>query len=423
LKIPHPHPALVVFALWLLVFAASSQTMIIAPILPLIGDSLQIGEALLGTLVSAYSAMVGLFAVIAGPFSDRVGRRRILLLGSGLMTFALAFHGLVVDYASFIAVRVVAGIAGGVLSGAAVSYVGDFFPYDKRGWATGWIMSGAAAGQIFGIPMGVVLAGALGFKTPFYLYAAAMGATFLLVLFRLPQPDIERSPQRVTLRGAIGSYAGMLRRPEIAAASAAFFLMFLGLSLYVVYLPTWLERETGATPNQIATLFLVGGVANVLVGPQAGRISDRVGRKGIILISCIGLSAVMALTTVLVTGLGIAYPYFFAIMALVAMRIGPFSALLTALVRDAQRGILLSLTIALGQVGFAVGGTASGLLYAGGGYAATTLLAAASVLGMGLMVWFLVPEPTRGAGRLGGQEPSPPEGPLGIASGTGPPAE
>ena len=96
---------MVVFALWILVFSASSQTMIIAPILPLIGDALGIREALLGTLVSAYSVMVGLFAVIAGPFSDRIGRRPILLIGSGLMTAALALHGLVVGYASFIVVR------------------------------------------------------------------------------------------------------------------------------------------------------------------------------------------------------------------------------------------------------------------------------------------------------------------------------
>ncbi len=411
---------MVVFALWLLVFSASSQTMIIAPILPLIGDALGIRDALLGTLVSAYSAMVGLFAVIAGPFSDRIGRRRILLIGSGLMTAALALHGLVVGYASFIAVRIAAGIAGGVLSGAAVSYVGDYFPYERRGWATGWIMSGAAAGQILGIPLGIVLAGGLGFRTPFYLYSAAMGATFVLVLLRLPQPDVERSAERVTVRGALRSYLGMLRRPEVSAAAFAFFLMFLGISLYVVYLPTWLERDIGATANQIASLFLVGGVANVLVGPQAGRISDRVGRKGIILWSCACLSIVMALTTVVIRDFWVAYPYFFLIMGLVAMRIGPFSALLTALVSEKQRGILLSLTVALGQVGFAVGGGGSGLLYAGGGYASTTLLAGASVLGMGLLVWFLVPEP---ALRRRVSEPEapdatpPPDGALGLAGG------
>jgi len=146
-------PGLIVFALWLLVFAASSQIMIISPILPRIGEELGIAESVLGTLVSAYSLMVGVFAIISGPISDKIGRRRILLLGTGIMTVALLLHHFVVGYYSFLAVRVFAGMAGGVLSGAAVAYIGDFFPYDRRGWATGWVMSGMAAGQIAGIPL------------------------------------------------------------------------------------------------------------------------------------------------------------------------------------------------------------------------------------------------------------------------------
>lgn len=415
MTVPQPRPWLVVLTLWLLVFSASSQIMIIAPILPLVGDTLGIREGLLGTLVSAYSVMVGIFAVISGPFSDRVGRRRILLLGSGLMTLALLAHLLVVGYWSFMLVRTLAGLAGGILSGAAVSYVGDAFPYERRGWATGWVMSGTAFGQILGIPMGVVLAGAFGFRIPFLLFAATMGATFLLALFRLPQPDVERSAHPVTLRRAVADYAAMLRRREIASAAAAFFMMFLGVSLFVVYLPTWLERGIGATANEIALLFLVGGVANVLVGPQAGRISDTVGRKRIILFSCLGLSVVMALTTVVIGSVPVAYPWFFLVMALVAMRIGPFSALLTALVSDDRRGSLLSLTVALGQVGFAVGGTLAGILYASSGYPFTTWLAAGAVLGMGLIVWFLVPEPGVDA-PVDGSGPAPAEAP-GPASG------
>lgn len=370
--------------------------MIISPILPDIGRELSIPSTLLGTLITAYSMMVGLFAIISGPISDRIGRRRILLWGTGVMAVSLVCHFFVVDYFTFMGVRVFSGVAGGILSGAAVSYIGDYFPYHKRGWALGWVMSGSAFGQIFGIPMGVVLAGQFGFRAPFYLFAATMGLTFFLLLARLPQPPIRRREGQLTLKGAIQDYWTMLRQREIAAAAVAFFLMFLGVSIYVVYFPTWLVESMGLSSNQIASLFLVGGIANVLTGPQAGRISDRVGRKVIVVLSCVGLFFVMLATTLVLKSLWIAYPLFFMTMVLIAMRISPFSALLTALVPDHNRGSLMSLTVALGQVGFGLGGALAGPLYADLGYASNTVIGAVSVLGMGLMVWFLVPEPKMG---------------------------
>lgn len=389
-------PGLIVFTLWLLVFSSASQTMILSPILPMIGDQLDIADAVLGTLVSVYSLMVGIFAILAGPVSDKIGRRRILILGCGTMTVALVLHGFVTGYLSFILVRIFAGCAGGILSGAAVSYIGDYFPYERRGWATGWVMSGAAFGQIVGIPLGIVMASRWGFRSPFYMFAVTMAMTVLLLFFRVPQPDVQLSRNRLSIRRAAADYLAMLRRPEVAWAATAFFMMFLGVSIFVIYLPTWLERDVGVSADQIAIMFLIGGVANVLTGPQAGKLSDRIGRKGIILMACVGLSIMMLGTVPFVTGAVTAYVFFFFVMVLVAMRISPFSALLTALVSDERRGSLMSLTVALGQLGFALGGAIAGPLYAEVGYLSNAVLGAGSVLAMGLIVWFFIPEPRNG---------------------------
>jgi predicted MFS family arabinose efflux permease len=386
-------PHVIVFTLWLLVFSSASQTMIISPILPQIGDDLGIADAVLGTLVTAYSLMVGMFAILSGPISDRIGRRKILLAGCGAMTLALAAHGLVDSYVSFLAVRVFAGMAGGILSGAAVSYIGDYFPYDRRGWATGWVMSGAAFGQIIGIPLGIVMAERWGFHSPFYLFAVTMAATLPLLYFGVPQPAVTRTSDALTVRRAAADYGAMLKRPEVAWAAVAYFVMFFGVAVFVIYLPTWLERDLGATGDQIALMFLIGGVANVIAGPQAGKLSDRIGRKGIILLATIGLSLLMVGTVPLVTNITIAYGFFFLTMALVAMRVSPFSALLTGLVQDERRGSLMSLAVALGQLGFALGGAVAGPLFAGVGYTSNTVLGAVFVLAMGLIVWFFIPEP------------------------------
>lgn len=389
---------LILFALWLLVFSASSQIMIVSPMLPQIGRELNVPEAVQGTLVSAYALMVGLFALIIGPVSDKVGRRRVLLLGSGAMCATLALHSAAYDYTSLLLARTLSGAAGGMLSGAAVSYVGDYFPYERRGWAGGWIMSSTALGQILGVPAGTFLAAGYGFRLPFLLFAGTMAAAFFLVWKFVPQPDVKRAAGRLTVRSALGKYRKLLGRGEVRAAALAFCLMFLGLALYVIYQPTWLNARTGAGGSEIALLFLVGGIANALTGPLAGKLSDRVGRKSVIIASCLGLSVMMLATSVLVRGgntLWIAYPLFFVTMILVAARMSPFQALLSTLATGDERGSLLSLTVALGQVGFALGGVIAGPAYSRLGYVSNTIGGAACMLVMAFLVWRFLPEPGR----------------------------
>ncbi|MFB6249662.1 MAG: MFS transporter, partial [Salinibacter sp.] len=140
------NPYLILFALWLMMFSASSQLIIMVPILPEIAETLGVNAFWRGMLLTAYALSLGVSALITGPASDRVGRRRILLYGTGLMTVTLAMHTVAADYELLLLMRLLAGIGGGMLSGGTVAYVGDYFPYEQRGWANGWVMSGTAFG-------------------------------------------------------------------------------------------------------------------------------------------------------------------------------------------------------------------------------------------------------------------------------------
>ena len=84
------NPYLILFALWLMMFSASSQLIIMVPILPEIAETLGVNAFWRGMLLTAYALSLGVSALITGPASDRIGRRRILLYGAGLMTVTLA---------------------------------------------------------------------------------------------------------------------------------------------------------------------------------------------------------------------------------------------------------------------------------------------------------------------------------------------
>lgn len=399
----------ILFSLWLLVFTAASQTIVVTPILPIIGDALDIPEGQRGLLISVYAWVLALSAMVMGPISDRIGRRRVLLIGSGSLTVVLALHGLVESMFGMLVVRAVAGAAGGMLSGAAVSYVGDAFPYHRRGWATGWVMSGVSFGLVLGIPIGRVAAAAAGFRLPFLLFGGLMALAFFLIWLTVPQPDIERDTSRVTLRGTLGRYGSLLAVPAVRAAAATYFLMYLSLGLLVVYLPQWLTEGfplgvevlgrplefAGVPIDFIAVLFMLGGAASVATGPSAGTLSDRIGRRPLIILSCLGLAAVSASVTFVVVERWAALPVYIAIMVLFAMRMSPLQALMTGLVADRLRGTLLALAIALGQVGTGLGAALAGTLYDDWGYRASTFASAAAIALLAWVVWRYLPEPAR----------------------------
>lgn len=383
----------ILFALWLLVFSASSQLMIVVAMLPAIGEQLSISTGRQGLLISSYAVMVGIFALVAGPVSDKIGRRRMLLLGSGLMTVALALHAVVDGYEMLLVARTLAGVAGGVLSGAAVSYIGDYFPYERRGWANGWVMSGIAAGQIAGVPLGALLAERFGFRTPFLIFAATMGATFLLVLKFVPQPDVKLDDRKLTIGGALKEYVALLKQKDIFIAALVFGLLFFSMALYITYLPAWLTEYRAATPSRIAWLFFAGGIASVITGPIVGKLSDKVGRKPLILTSSVGLVILMSGATFFIQEFWLAFPVFFFSSVLLAARMSPFQALLSALVPSERRGALMSLTVALGQIGFAAGAALAGIIYEQISYRSSTFAGAGIALIVALLIWRRLPEP------------------------------
>jgi predicted MFS family arabinose efflux permease len=396
-----------------MVFTAASQTIIVTPILPIIGEALNIPDGSRGLLVSIYAWALAVAALVMGPVSDRIGRRQVMLIGAGSLVVALVGHGLVQTFTGMLVMRALAGAAGGLLSGAAVSFVGDYFPYERRGWATGWVMSGVSFGLVLGIPLGRMLAAASGFRLPFLVFAVLMAIAFVLIWLLVPQPDVERETTPVTLRGTLTRYRDLLASGPVQAASATYFLMYLSLGLLVVYLPQWLTAnfslvvELAGRPlaiwgvpfDFIAALFLVGGAVSVAVGPAAGTLSDTIGRKPLIILSCVGLAIVTVGLTYVVTERWIAYPVYIAIMVFFAMRMSPLQALLTGLVPDRLRGTMLALAIALGQVGTGLGAGLSGALYAAYGYRASTLASGAAIALLAWLVWRFLPEPETAAAR------------------------
>ncbi|MFL9463429.1 hypothetical protein AB0759_22720 [Scytonema tolypothrichoides VB-61278_2] len=89
-----------------------------------------------------------------------------------------------------------------------------------------------------------------------------------------------------------------------------------------------------------------------------------------------------------------AYVVFFLIMMLLALRLSPLQALLTTLVPDARRGSLMSLVVAIGQVGGGLGGAIAGVVYAQVGYLGNAILSALAITATGVVILSSLSEPS-----------------------------
>jgi len=402
------NPYLVLAALWLTMFSASSQLIVMVPILPEIAETLGVNAFWRGMLLTAYALSLGVSALIMGPASDRVGRQRILLYGTVLLAVTLALHTVAADYELLLTMRLLAGVGGGMLSGGSVAYVGDYFPYEKRGWANGWVMSGSAFGQILGIPIGKILATSFGYRWPFLMFAVPMAGAAVLIWYFVPRANADLDEEPLTVRRFFQKYWRVFRGSAVVGAVTTYFLMFCSIGLFTSFLPTWLETVVGISSFGIALLFAIGGSANVVASPLAGAFSDRTGRKPLVVGACVVMSVLVALAPFIITNFTIAAVLFFLAMVMVAIRVSPLQSLVTALVPDRQRGLLMGLAMSVGQAGFGIGSFVASVTYGPFGYASNALAGAVATAAMGGIVYWALPEPTLRSQPSRTEEPTSP---------------
>lgn len=383
---------LILFALWLLMLASSSQFLIMAPILPAIGKQLGIETDILGTLIAVYSISLGVVALFAGYLSDYIGRKNILLLGSGMMAVVLLLHPLAYDYFSLVTVRIMTGIAGGILTGSCVSYVRDYFPYEKRGWANGVIATGSAVGQIGGIPIGIILSDGMGFAWPFVIFGIIMCLAFVLIYFGIPHLAVSR--QKLDLQPAqfLQSYRSIIRKPLYQRLALGYVLMYFSITIFLVYFPEWIETRFRASANEVSFIFLIGGIASLVAGPTAGKLTDMIGRKPVNILVNALLAILFAVTVALVCP-----PKWYAIilfslaMFFISGRLISFQSLSSDVTNLQSRGQVMCLLIAIGQLGMSLGAGMAGYIYSHHGFAFNLLIGALACVLMGLLVWRKVP--------------------------------
>ncbi|MFD8595181.1 MFS transporter [Kitasatospora sp. NPDC059646] len=165
-----------------LLFLFGTETFLVSPLLPTIAGSIHVSEAAAASTVTAYVLVYAVCAPFLGLLSDRFGRRRTLLAGTALFVLSNAAAALSTDLALLVASRALAGLAAAAAGPAIWAHIAETAPDAVRGRALGLGMALFSTGQVIGVPLGGLLAGAAGWRAAFWALAAGTAAAVPLLL-------------------------------------------------------------------------------------------------------------------------------------------------------------------------------------------------------------------------------------------------
>lgn len=174
--------------IWVLVAAAVAVSLgygIVAPVLPQFAKSFDVSTTAATIVVSAFALMRLVFAPASGSLSGRFGERRMYLIGITLVALSSFASGLAQDYWQLLIFRGLGGIGSVTFTVAAMSLIIKWAPPNARGRASAAYGGGFLIGNIAGPAIGSLIA-PLGYRWPFFIYAAFLMLAVVIVAWLIP---------------------------------------------------------------------------------------------------------------------------------------------------------------------------------------------------------------------------------------------
>ncbi len=349
-------------------FAHILDFMIMMPLGPILMQELTIDAHQFGLLVSAYTFTAALAGIPIAIIADRFERKRLLLTMFVLFALATLACGLAPSYATLLAARALAGVFGGMLGSLVHTMVGDLIPFERRGRASGTVMSAFSLSTVAGVPLSLFLANAFGWRMPFILIAALAVLLFVLGLKHLPSlrghlpgaviSEAERAHPLAAIRETLAN-ANHLR------SLAFMLLLMLGGFTVIPFITIYATANVGIRQEDIPYLYLAGGCATFFTARWIGRLADRHGKvrvyRWVALGALVPLFVQTHLPPVPLWAMVACATVFFIF---VPGRMVPAMAIMTSAVEPRLRGTFLALNGTVQNLGCGIATYIGGLMIA-----------------------------------------------------------
>lgn len=234
--------------------------------------------------------------LFSGRIMDRVGRKRLLIIGAVLEVAFSALYLVGVGLWLLFVVRLLHGIAFGMCSTSIGTIVTALVPDNRKGEGVGYYMLSVTLGAAIGPFLGMFLTQNAGFQTLFIVTAAVAGACLLAATqVRVPKTPVpsERVAQKANdiARDERTEQAGGFRvpRPRVAnylktsviPISAVCALLFFCYSSLLAFLTPFAAESGLEAPASF--FFVVYAIATFVTRPFTGKLFDRKGDRAVMI--------------------------------------------------------------------------------------------------------------------------------------------
>lgn len=374
---------------------------VISPILPFLTADFSISTFLAGFSVTIYSISGAAFALVVGPLSDRYGRILFLRLAAICLSLAAILAYSAQHFGIYLLARAFAGFAGGTFTACIIAQIADLFPYSRRGKAMGLVGAVYSLAAVIGVPAGAAIATQIGWR-PLYLGLAIAALVIMLLMRSLPRrlvlgldgssrprPTPAADGWRAAVRSQLRDYAGFWTERQTRAGLLLALTIASTSTSLMTFLGAWLHNGFSLDSTTFALVFLAAGVSTVIGSLLGGFISDWLGKQRLVVLSSLLIAAVM-LTTYWVRTPAAVFAFCIAGGMVIALRQGPYEALITELVATHERGAYIAMRSTTAKLSIAITAALSGFLFDWSGYVAVTAFAGACSLWAACLVHFSI---------------------------------
>lgn len=356
-----PYQVLVIVLLALTQFTVVLDFMVMNPLGDILMKSMDISTKQFGIVVSSYAFSAGISGLLTAGFADKFDRKKLLLFFYVGFILGTVFCGISVTYTQLVAARIITGIFGGVIGSISMAIVADLFALEQRGRVMGFMQMGFGASQVLGIPIGLYLATVWDWKAPFLMIVGLSVIIWLILSAKLA--PITRHLSIQNDKNALMHMWHTIAQSDYRTGFLATAFLSLGGFMMMPWGSAFAINNLLVTPTQLPILFMVAGVATLIIMPVIGKLSDKINKFQLFAYASIWLSIVVVIYTNLTpVHFGIVMALNVAMMMGIMSRMVPSMALVSALPKMQDRGAFMSINSSLQQIAGGVAALIGGLI-------------------------------------------------------------